>query len=387
MFTYNDIKVTCLEVITTPEAVNGYGLLHATQHFGHTGKMMTFNFLHLTIQEYLAAHYIITYLSPVEELDLLQSKFWSDVHTNMFTIYVALTKGQQFAFKQFLCGGNDEITIADEFLRSQLKCFHLFYCFHEVDKTMCESIERAAIFNGKEINLDDIKLSAGDIEHLCLFLTFSSHKQWMRVTLNGCYIQDRGLHIIHKYLNDSGITINSLWLSHNGLTQTSSTFISNIVLSCKIKTVIISGNPTIGDNDELYTMLSHPSSVVDYLMMNNVALSSTACRALFAAVKDATKLKYLCVSKNNITVDVTDDIASALVVNKSLHTLQMYHNPISGEGILLILQALRANTIFELTLSSYPPAIEKKIISLKDEINNLRTKQGITKRLGVIFIY
>jgi len=201
-----------------------------------------------------AAHYIITYLSPSEELDLVQKKLWSDIHANIFTIYVALTKGQQSAFKQFLCGGNDKIIIADKFLVSQLKCFHLFHCFNEAsDKIMCEYIEGATIFNEKEINLHYIKLSTGVIENLCLFLTY---KQWEVVKLPYCYIQDHGLHIIHKYLNSSDITITQLRLDDNSLTQKSSSFISNIVLSCKVKRVVISGNPTIGDNEELYTMLS-----------------------------------------------------------------------------------------------------------------------------------
>jgi len=383
VFTYDDIKGTCPDVIATPGTINAYGLLHATQHFA--GKSMTFNFLHLSIQEYLAAHYIITYLSPDEELDLLQSKFWSDVHTNMFTIYISLTKGQRSAFKQFLCGGNDKITIADEFLRSELKCFHLFHCFHEAsDKAMCESIEGAAIFNKKKIDLDHIKLSTGDIECLCLFLAFSFHKQWEEVSLYDCYIQDRGLHIIHKHLNNSSITITQLRLNHNGLTQTSSSLISNIVLSCKVEIVMISGNPTIGDNEELYTMLSHPSSVMYYLDMNNVVLSSTACRALFAAVMETTKLKYLYISSNNITDDVADDIANALAVNKSLHILQMYGNPISEGGMQLISQALRANeTLKQLALPRFSSAIKEKIISL---INDLRTKQRIMQHLDVIFI-
>ncbi|XP_065904015.1 nucleotide-binding oligomerization domain-containing protein 1-like [Dysidea avara] len=251
---------------------------------------------------------------------------------------------------------------------------------------MCESIEKAAVFNDKVINLSTIKLSTCDIECLCLFLTSSSHKQWVKVHLYGCYIQDRGLHIIHKYINESGITITELRLSINGLTQISSSFISNIVLSCKVETVVINGNPTIGDNEELYTMLSHPSSVVDLLAMDNVALSSTSCRALFAAVKDSTKLKILTINHNNITDDVADDIANALAVNKSLHTLDMY-NPISGESMQLILQALRANKILDaLTLPSCPPAIKEKLVSLKDEINDMRTKQRITQHLKVRFI-
>ena len=378
VFTCDDIKGKC-----PPETINAYGLLHATQHFA--GKSMTFNFLHISIQEYLAAHYIITYLSPDEELDLLQSKFWSDVHTNMFTIYVSLTKGQRSAFKQFLCGGSDKITIADEFLRSELKCFHLFHCFHEAsDKTMCEG---AAIFNNKKINLDHIKLSTGDIQSLCLFLASSFHKQWEEVSLCDCYIQDHGLHIIHKNLNNSGITITQLSLNHNGLTQTSSSFISNIVLSCKVEIVMISDNPTIGDNEELYTMLSHPSSAMYYLDMNNVVLSSTACRALFAAVTETTKLRYLYISSNNITVDAADDIPNALAVNKSLHILQMYGNPIGEEAMQLIPQALRANkTLKQLVLPWYSSVIEEKIISLINEINNLRAKRRISQHLDVIFI-
>ena len=385
VFTYDDIKVTCPDVIATSEAINGYGLLHAAQHFGLTGKTMTFNFLHITIQEYLAARYIITQLSPDEELCLLQKKFWSDVHANMFAIYVSLTKGQRSAFKQFLCGGNNKITIAEEFLNDQLKCLHLFHCFHEAsDRRICESIEKAAVFNKKEIDVSEVKLSSGDIECLCLFLTSSSHKQWVKVNLYDCYIQDRGLHIIHKYLNDSGIIITQLWLSFNGLTQTSSSFISNIVLSCKVEMVMISDNSTIGDNEELYTMLSHPSSVVTCLFMDSVTLSSTSCRALFASVKDSTKLKFLYISHNNITDDVADDMANALAVNKSLHTLVIYSNPISGEGIQLILQALTTNKILEeLQLPRCPP---EKLVSLKDEINNMRTKQGITQHLNINFI-
>ena len=62
---------------------------------------MTFNFLHFTIQEFLAAHHI-TSLSPSKELKILKEKFWSDIHSNMFAIYISLTKGQRPSFKQFI---------------------------------------------------------------------------------------------------------------------------------------------------------------------------------------------------------------------------------------------------------------------------------------------
>ena len=46
-------------MIATLGGTNGFGLLQAGQHFAFTGNQTTtFNFLHLTIQEYLAVHYI-----------------------------------------------------------------------------------------------------------------------------------------------------------------------------------------------------------------------------------------------------------------------------------------------------------------------------------------
>ena len=59
---------------------------------------MTLNFIHFTIQEFLAAHYICQ-LPPNEELEVIKANFWSDTHFNMLSIFTLLTKGQQPAFK------------------------------------------------------------------------------------------------------------------------------------------------------------------------------------------------------------------------------------------------------------------------------------------------
>ena len=101
VFIIDEIKVACPDIATVPGAINGFGLLQAVQHFGLTGKTMTFNFLHFTIQEFLAAHHIAS-LSLCDELKILKEKFWSDIYSNMFTIYISLTKGQHPSFKQFI---------------------------------------------------------------------------------------------------------------------------------------------------------------------------------------------------------------------------------------------------------------------------------------------
>ena len=67
IFTHDEIKTAYPDIVTTPEAVNGFGLLQAVQHFAYSGKTITFNFLNLTIQEYLAAQYIINDTQQHEE--------------------------------------------------------------------------------------------------------------------------------------------------------------------------------------------------------------------------------------------------------------------------------------------------------------------------------
>jgi len=71
VFTYDQMKTTCPDIISIPEAINGFGLLQAVQHFVLTGKTMTFSFLHLTLQEYLAIHRIKANLQALSPLKVL----------------------------------------------------------------------------------------------------------------------------------------------------------------------------------------------------------------------------------------------------------------------------------------------------------------------------
>ena len=100
-FTFDEIKMACPDIVNVPGAINGFGLLQAVQHFGITGNTITFNFLHFTIQEFLAAFHI-TCLLPNDELKILREKFWSETHSNMFAIYITLTNGQRPSFRQFI---------------------------------------------------------------------------------------------------------------------------------------------------------------------------------------------------------------------------------------------------------------------------------------------
>ena len=385
IFTFEEIKDACPDITAIPGAINGCGLLQAVEHFGFTGTTMTINFLHFSIQEYLAAHHIAN-LPAEEELKIIKEKFWSNIHFNMFSIYVSLTKGQRPSFKQFLCGGNKAIAISDKFLNDQLQCLRLYRCFHEAgDVDICRTIERSVTFSDKEIDLNLTSLTASDVECVTVFLTSSSHKEWVWLNLFRCYIQDHGLHILHRgLLHCRNITIDQLELTYNGLTTQSSSLISDITVKCKVKKLWINGNDTIGEDEQLYSMLSSPSTMLEELNIDNTQLSSRAAIALFTAVKDNNKLKVLYIPYNAITDDACDAMTTALKSNNCLVTLFMYDNPLTGEAIVNIVNALKVNNTLQLLeLPGCPEGTKKTISSLQEVINKNRESRGCQVKLMI----
>ena len=416
IFTFDEIKAACPD-ITTPGAISGLGLLQVVQHFGRYTRKVTLNFIHFTIQEFLAAHYI-SHLPQNEELLVIKANFWSDIHFNMFSMYTSLTKGQRPAFRKFLSGGNETIAISHKFLKNQLQCLHLYRCFNEAnDHKMCDTIERAEIFSNKEIDLRNITLTARDMECISLFLTSSFNKEWKRLDLHNCYIQDKGLNILCRGLHHSSdITINQLDLNSNGLTVQSSSVISELTIKCKVKVLGIGDNRTIGENQQLYSILTDPSNVLEELYMYLTSLSSSAAIALFTALnslsssaaialftalnslsssaaialltalKENNKLKELYIEANAITDGALDAITTALESNNCLVKLCMWGNPLSSEAIINIVQCLEVNNTLQLLgLPHCPKGVRENIISLQEVVNERRESRGCPVKLEIEF--
>ena len=388
IFTLHEITASCPDITSVPGAINGFGLLQAIQHFGLYMKTMTLNFIHFTIQEFLAAHYI-SHLPPNEELKVIKANFWSNIHFNMFSIYISLTKGQRSSFKTFLSGGNKEIAIADQFLEDWLTCLRLYKSFNEAeDYVMCKRIKQAEIFKSKIINLQGTALTTSDMECISLFLTSSFNKEWKMLSLSSCHIQDKGLNILYNGLHHSNdITIDTMELSWNVLTTRSSSWISELTVKCKVKKLEIYGNRTIGEDQQLYFMLTHPYSELQQLYMMDSKLSSRGARELFTAVKENNKLKALYISGNAITDDACDVITTALESNSCLVELGLYRNPLSTEAIKNIVQCLESNISLQfLGLPYYPRGIQKNILSLQEVVNKKRKRRGCQVKLEIDII-
>lgn len=395
VFTLDEIKSACPDIETIPGAIDGFGLLQTIQHLDLT-KTLTFNFVHFSVQEFLAADYV-THLTPDEELQLLIDRFWSGFHFNMFTMYIALTKGQQESFKIFLSGGNDAVTICSTILNDQLKCLHLYRCFNEADDhKACSAIENAKIFQHKIIDLRGNRLSASDLECVALFLTSSSNKEWNKLDLRTCYIRDHGLRVLHHWLCtcNSKITIAQLYLSKSGFTLlSSSSFIREMATTCRVKELWIANNENIGEDTQLYSLLTFPSTTLEELNLDYTNLSSRATVYLFNALGKNHTVKKLYIAGNNITDndDVCVAITTAVKINCTLEKLWMYGNQFSVKTIKLILQTLQVNTALKQIAVSdsyvYTEEIKKEFSSLVQGVNNRRESCNCREKLQEIYFW
>ena len=398
VFTLAEIKEECPDI---DKAINGFGLLQAVEYAGRTSKSLSFNFIHLSIQEFLAAHHVTT-LPPSKELSSLQKNFWNNpVYFSMFDIYVALTNGQRPSFKRFLqpslmekfkkflTGRQDSVGISQQLLSDKIKCLRMYCCFQEAgDFEMCKSLEQGTMLEKQQIDLGFTRLSPSDLECLTTFLTCSSHKEWKMLDLSFCHIQDHGLQILQRGLRSSNVIITKLRLRYNDLTAVSSSAISDLTISCRVKILIIGSNNTIGEDDRLYRILTDHSSMVEELYIHYTNLSSSAAIKLFTSLSEAKKLRILDIKQNNITDEACDAIIMAMKKNTSLVELYMHYNPISGECAQLIVEALQYNNSLQLLWlnSDYSDDVKGKIRSLEEEINQKRTTHGCQVMLKIKFI-
>ena len=389
IFTLDEIKQCCPQVESIPGALNAFGLLQAIEHVSIFQTTTTFNFLHLSVQEFLAAHYVTT-LTPDEELSILDKYFWSDTHSNMFTMYINLTKGQQSSLRRFLSGGDDILTIHSKFFNNNLKCIQLYQCFNEAggDDRVCKTVERK--FSNGILDLSYTTLSTIDIHNISIFLTCCSIKHWKQLDLSCCHIRDAGLHIMQQMLRTSSVTIESLWLGNNSLSHCSDGCLADIVITCKVRILSINHNRTIGQTKEFFpTILCPLSSVTDRLFIADIDLTYSAAIMIFTMLMQKTKLKKLGIANNDIINDVCDVIAKSLQVNCTLEWLSIHSNKIRNEALQSILNSLRHNnTLTQLLLpSNYSEDVKKQILQLQDIVNKERNHRRCQAKLNVKFTY
>ena len=284
VFTTTELQESCPCLESYAKNWDGLGLLKAVQFFDFNNNLrnVSFNFLHFTIQEILAAYHI-TLMSEDDQIKCMRETFWNNRYYNTWIMYVGLTKNQlPITFKHFLSGNRFLLFtrfydwwkngtycyINNVITDDKIKCLHLFQCFSEVENNdLCQYVGQ--LLQENKIDLSNQTLSAINVSTISLFLARSITKQWNILNLSECYIGDDGIKQLYSSFtsnNRSKVYIDKLNLSNNYLTRSSVEYIAGLILEWKVKDIILNDVNQNHLNEEImYQIMQYPIEKYNFI--------------------------------------------------------------------------------------------------------------------------
>ena len=391
-FSLRKIKKSCPDIDTQSTDDLGFGLLKRVKCGDIISKNPEFSFMFASVQEFLAACYIINLPEMDKEFSILDKIYHNNNYLNVVSFYISLTQGKRETLRKFVSSKKEPI-ISDDITSDHFKYVLLYRCFDEYgDNDMCRIIEeKLSDGTDRRINVSSHMLSGNDVEAVGTLITHSSDKQWNFLSLAGCHIRDAGIKILHHFLQSSksSVSIRKLWLYNNDLSSSSNSCLVDIVNTCRVEWLDISNNHSLGQERELFdNILSLPSLVKLYI--GDVNLSTTAAIAIFTILKEnKTNLKKLDMSNTalNYTDEVSHVITEALRANNKLTFLKMCGNNIPKCTVICMVSAIQENnTLKDLKLPlNYTDDFKQQILSDNEAINEKRkckVKLNITFGIG-----
>ena len=182
------------------------GLLQGVECYSADGTEYYYNFLHLSIQEHLAARHIGTQLGYSQQIQKFNQLFGQPRFTATFQHYAAVTRLQVPGIEEILSKITNQILKAEPQSEDKANFLSLLNCLYEAqDSTLCELIVDylgpkmnmlAKMFvpeSGSKVNLHNTTLSPADCLSIGYFLKYAFS---FDVDLSHCSINDDGCMVL-----------------------------------------------------------------------------------------------------------------------------------------------------------------------------------------------
>ena len=375
VFTFDEIKQKCPSVNETVGAINGFGLLQAVKHYSFKGAGTTtsFNFLHYTMQEYLAALHVSN-LPSEQQSSLMKKTFW-DGHYNfmwmMFVGIVGINSGifvnsdifVNFVTKKKLYNGKIWITMAENILSDKRKCLHVFQCYMEAKSSNEAPGAISDMFENGNVSIDEEKLLPHHISSLMTFMSNSS-TQWKTLELTHCKITDVGMNVLEQFIVEKISTLECIDLSHNESSPWG--VYCAYIRHCSCDSLTLGGdygmkeyvkeiNESLKNNTKLQLLKLKKITnegvkpIFEVKALQRLDLSNNTLFYDRVTISDGLKsnntLLELNISYNSIAYNCkgTKNITEFIQVNTALKKLDLSHNVLSDDGATVISSFLKCN--------------------------------------------
>ena len=340
-------------------APNVFGLLQAVQHFPKKGigTTISYNFLHFTMQEYLAALYASS-ISHQRQLSLMKKTFWDSLYSFMWMMYIGINGINSQSFVTFLYkaqpGANlMKLQLSSDIESDKLKCLHLFQCFMEA-KSESVPKEISSIFHNNKINFHGVQLLPYHISSLTLYISKYS-VQLQSLNLRDCHIGDIGMNILEHFFTTNPDKASNI--KHIDLFGNNSVLLWNVY--CAIfgqKNLTKLNWSSLGrvKVEEVITVMDNNTTVLSLDISDNHFTEDDAEKIAEVLSKNTT-LQEFNFSNNCVAIDISQSVqksanfqhfgmikfSKALKTNTSLHLLDISHNNIYDDGLAAISEFIK----------------------------------------------
>ena len=358
-FSHND-----LEAVKESTIICEMGLLQATRSIISDGNIVYYNFIHLSIQEYLSACYIAR-LPASEQISTFNSLFGDSRFSAVFQFYSAITKlctSRPFLSKlpQWLIPQSVTIHVKDLVgrmiqQRNKPLLVSLLHCLVEAqDPSLCQFVIEQL---KNELNLWNTSLTPVDCLAIGYFisivsLTTTKVKEFT-VKLSSCSLGDAGIKSLMRSISrqiNPHSTVNThinmrLW--NNDFHEQGASHVADMLISTRIVSMLdLTLNP-IGDK---------------------------GLQTIFNALKQNKTLKRLDIAANCMTDTGIASLADAFNSNNTLETLYIDGNDkITDEGLTCLTEVLSSSSaLVELVIPRHLAVDEAR-----KTINEARQRSGL----------
>ena len=373
VFTFDEIKQACPHFDETVGAINGFGLLQAVEHYPHkgAGRTTSLNFLHYTMQEFLAALHVSN-LPSEQQSSLMENTFWDGHYNFMWMMFVGIVGIKSDIFVNFVSKGKvykrkSGIRIADKIRKDKRKLLHVFQCYLEAKENTEIPEVISSLFKDSKVIFSKVKLLPHNVTSLMSFICTKESIQWKTLQLQRCEIGDIGMSVLQQFISENTSTLEYVDLSDNESSPWG--VYCAIIRYCSVNSLTLCGGHGIED---------YVNEIKEGLQMNTRLISLTLCNitnngaiTIAEAIPLNTTLQKLNISNNSISDDGAAAISDNLKCSTSLQELNVSQNSITNRGIKLFAEAIQINsTLKNINISKNHISLEGLLYFMETVKNN-----------------
>ena len=385
-----------LKTYNIPPSLPSMGLLQAVEGITVSSESCSYNFLHLSVQELLAAYHISQMYSS-KQLKIFKALIRSPRFQAVLRYYSGITKLKNSAIQGFIC---ERYIAGSNVVNHRFQ--NIMHCFFEAQQpSLCRLFSsKFQILNLYAPNLNSVYFltmgfiitslltmpSVASNERHLTIMCINDHQLKLLITeLSKYFIARRtspssvlsgklvmrlyqphfdtnGPELIASHIKQSP-AISELAVCNNNCTKNTRTVEDTLLLFAEalqtnacLTTLDLHGmnfHYTEANGAALTKMLALNKSLTHLDLSNNTKISDSGACHIFQGLHNNTTLVHLNLSSTGITKASTELLAEILQVNKAIAHLNLSDNNISDSGACCIFQGLHCNTtLVQLSLSS-----------------------------------